>query len=111
MDSLTRYEALLGELEPYSPSSLTLKKALADSDVKDLDQAYNKETDKRPIALAAIKVLNKMLVLESDSLGKASQRYRDKQLENRIADICNENGFDVEQFVKVSSISDGSNLW
>lgn len=26
MDALTKYEALLGELEPYTPSALTLKK-------------------------------------------------------------------------------------
>jgi hypothetical protein len=110
MDALTKYDALLGELEPYTPSSLTLKKALADAGVKDLDQEYIVETDKKPIALAAIKVLKKMIVLTSDSLGKSSQGYSVDKLEDRIKDLCNENGFDVDEFVQVSSISDGSNL-
>lgn len=110
MDALTKYDALLGELEPYTPSSLTLKKALADAGVKDLDQEYIVETDKKPIALAAIKVLKKMIVLTSDSLGKSSQGYSVDKLEDRIKDLCNENGLDVDEFVQVSSISDGSNL-
>ena len=111
MDTLTKYEALLGELEPYTPSSLTLKKALADAKVQDLDQEYNPETDKRDIALAAIKVLKKLIVLTSDSLGKSSQGYSVEKLEDRIEALCTENGFDVDDFIKVSSITDGSNLW
>ena len=111
MDALTKYDALLGELEPYTPSSLTLKKALADANVQDLDQEYNPETDKKPVALAAINVLKKMIVLTSDSLGKSSQGYSVEKLEDRIKDLCTENGFDVDDFVTVSSITDGSNLW
>lgn len=109
MDQITKYEALLGELEPYTPSSLTLKKALADAGVTGLDQEY-KQSDKKPIALAAIKVLKKMIVLTSDSLGKSSQGYSVDKLEDRIKDLCNENGLDIDDFVQVSSISDGSNL-
>ena len=29
METLTKFEALLGELEPYTPKSVTIKKALA----------------------------------------------------------------------------------
>lgn len=111
MDALTKYEALLGELEPYTPSALTLKKALADSGVTDLDKEYVAESDKRSIALAAISVLKKMIVLTSDSLGKSSQGYSIDGLEQRIKDLCIENGLDLSDFVEVSSITDGSNQW
>lgn len=111
MGTLTKYDALLGELEPYSPSSLTIKKALADAGVRDLDQEYAPESDKRPIALAAIKVLQKMIVLTNDSMGKSSQGYNVEKLEKRIQDLCDENGLDASDFVQVSSISDGSNRW
>lgn len=111
MDTLTKYDALLGELEPYTPSSITIKKALADAGVKDLSGEYAPDTDKRNIALAAIKVLKKMIVLSSDSLGKSSQSYNVDKLDKRIQELCTENGFDPSEFVQVSSITDGSNMW
>lgn len=111
MDKLTKYDALLGELEPYTPSALTLKKALADAKVSDLDSEYNPDNDKKDIAIAAIKVLKKMIVLTSDSLGKSSQGYSVGMLEDRIKDLCTENGLDASEFVNVSSITDGSNMW
>ncbi|MDH6308036.1 hypothetical protein M2451_002555 [Dysgonomonas sp. PFB1-18] len=111
MGNLTKYEALLGELEPYTPSALTLKKALADTGISDLNDEYVANSDKRSIALAAISVLKKMIVLTSDSLGKSSQGYSVAQLEKRIKDLCAENGLDASEFVEVPSITDGSNLW
>jgi hypothetical protein len=111
MDTLTKYDALLGELEPYTPSSLTIRKALADAGITDLAGEYAPETDKRSIALAAIKVLKKMIVLTSDSLGKSSQGYSAENLEKRIQELCAENGLEASEFVRVSSVSDGSNMW
>ena len=111
MDKLTKYHALIGELEPYTPSRLALLKALADAKVSDLDSEYNAETDKRGVAIAAIKVLKRMIVLTSDSLGKSSQGYSVEKLEKRIKDLCNDNGLDVSEFVDLPSITDGSNLW
>lgn len=111
MGILTKYNALLGELEPYTPSRLTLQKALADAKVTDLEEEYNSETDQKAIAIAAIKVLRKMIVLTNDSLGKSSQGYSVDMLEKRIKDLCNENGLDASDFVEVSSITDGSNFW
>ncbi len=86
-------------------------KALADSGVTDLDKEYVAESDKRSIALAAISVLKKMIVLTSDSLGKSSQGYSVEGLEQRIKDLCIDNGLDLSDFVEVSSITDGSNQW
>lgn len=111
METLTKYEALLGELDPYVPGRTTLQKALLDAKVSDLDSEYDPENDKVGIAIAAIKVLKKMIVLTNDSLGKSSQGYSVEKLEDRIKDLCRENGLDVSEFVKVSSITDGSNLW
>ena len=111
MGNLTKYDALIGELEPYTPSPLALKKALADANVGDLDAEYDAEADRKPIAIAAIKVLKKLVVLTSDSMGKSSQGYDVDELKNRIKAICSENGLEVSDFVEISSITDGSNRW
>ena len=75
MGTLTKYNALVGELEPYTPSRLALQKALADVKISDWDSEYNADTDQRTIAIAAIKVLKRMIVLTNDTLGKSSQGY------------------------------------
>ena len=75
MGTLTKYNALVGELEPYTPSRLALQKALADMKISDWDSEYNANTDQRTIAIAAIKVLKRMIVLTNDTLGKSSQGY------------------------------------
>lgn len=111
MGNLTKYDALIGELEPYTPSPLALKKALADANVGNSDAKYDAETDRKPIAIAAIKVLKKMVVLTSDSMGKSSQGYSVDELKKRIKAICSENGLDASEFVEVPSITDGSNMW
>lgn len=111
MEILTKYDALAGELEPYAPSRTAILKALADAGVGDLDGAYNPADDKRPIAIAAVAVLKRMIVLTSDSLGKSSQGYNVDMLRKRIKDICNENGLDASEFVEIPTITDGSNLW
>lgn len=108
---LTKYDALIGELEPYAPSRLTITKALMDAGVGDLDAVYEPSTDKRSIAIAAITVLKKLIVLNSDSLGKSSQSYNTEGLKNRILALCKENGLDADDFVEVSSITDGSQYW
>lgn len=111
MEKLTKYEALIGELEPYTVSQLTLKKALIDVQAGSLSDEYNPQTDKVTIAKAAIIVLNKLIVLSSDSLGKSSQGYSVEALRRRIKALCSQNGLDPSQFVDVSSITDGSNMW
>lgn len=110
MIDLTKYDALIGELEPYTPSPLTIKKALVDAGISDMDGAYQSE-DKQTVAKAAIVVLKKLIVLSSDSLGKSSQSYNVGELKNRIKDLCKENNLDVSDFVEVSTITDGSNRW
>lgn len=111
MGNLTKYEALLGELEPYTPSQTTIKKALADADVDELESEYDPHFDKMPIAKAAIVILQKMVVLTSDSLGKSSQGYSVDMLKQRIKDLCSQNGLDASDYVDVPSVTDGSNMW
>lgn len=111
MGTLTKYNALVGELEPYTPSALTIQKAMADAGITDSNGEYNANSDKMIIAKAAILCLKKMIVLSSDSLGKASQSYNVEMLQKRIEALCNENGLDYSDYVEVSSITDGSNLW
>lgn len=108
---LTKYQALTAEIEPYAPSKLSMIKALSDVGVSDAEKAYDPTTDKRIVALAAVKVLSQMVVLSSDSLGKSSQGFNVDMLRKRIKAICNENGLDLENFDEVPSITDGSNLW
>ena len=111
MGTLTIYNALVGELEPYAPSALTIQKAMADVGITDSTGGYDVTNDKIKIAKAAILCLKKMIVLSSDSLGKSSQSYDVEMLQKRIITLCNENGLDSSDYVEVSSITDGSNLW
>lgn len=109
---LTIYDALIGELEPYTPSQSALKKAIFDAGLSGtFDRQYNPQTDKRSIAVAAIKILQKMVVLSSDSMGKSSQGYNVAQLENRIKLLAKQNGLDVSDYVEAPSITDGSKMW
>ena len=111
MEKLTKYDALVGELEPYTVSPITLKKALADTNAGDFDAEYHAETDRQSIAIAAIMVLKKLVVLTSDSMGKSSQGYDVSELKNRIKAICSETGLEASDFVDAPSITDGSNMW
>ncbi len=110
MADFTIYDALIGELEPYSPSPATLRKCLFDAGFDDTSQEYT-QSDKKGVAKAAISVLKKLIVLSSDSLGKSSQGYQVDKLEKRIKDIAAENGLEVDEFVDVPTVSDGSDLW
>lgn len=109
--NLTIYEALLGELESYSPSSLTLKKALIDLGVNNIDTDYVPESHQILVIKAAIKILNQLIVLTSDSQGKSSQSYDTKRLENRLKALCAKIGEDASIYLDVPTIEDGSHLW
>ena len=109
--ALTKLDALIGELEPYTVSGSALRKALLDAGVTAETESYSPVSDKRTIAIAAIHCLRKLIVLSSDSLGKSSQGYDTDQLKNRIKALCKENGLEASEFDEVPEISDGSRLW
>ncbi len=109
--ALTKLDALIAELEPYTVSGSALRKALVDAGVETETEAYDPAADKRTIAIAAIRCLRKLTVLSSDSLGKSSQGYNTDELRKRIKALCRENGLEVSDFDEVSEISDGSKIW
>lgn len=109
---ITVLEALLAELEPYTPSQVMCKKALIDAGVMDLasDTPYT-EDSKKAVTIAAITVLKKFLVLSSEGIGKSSQSYNIEGLKKRIRELCNEADIDADELLEIPSITDGSNLW
>lgn len=110
MSNLTLYQAVLGELDPYSPSSLTIKKAMIDQRLNPTDQ-YD-SAQKVPVIKAAVNVLKKMIVLSSDGMGKSSQGFnKPEELRKRITSMCKEAGLDVSDYIEIPSIEDGSHLW
>lgn len=111
MATITKYDALIAELEPYTSSPAALQKSLVDAGVQDPGGEYVAENDKRGVAKAAISVLRKLIVLSSDSLGKSSQGYNVDMLEKRIRHLAKENGLDVSDVCEVPTVEDGSNLW
>ena len=110
MATISKYDALIGELEPYTSSPASLTKSLLDAGVQDPEEEYTAE-DKRTVAKAAISVLKRLIVLSSDSLGKSSQGYNVDKLEKRIKLLAKENDLEVSDFVEVPTVEDGSNLW
>lgn len=110
MATITKYDALIGELEPYTSSPASLTKSLLDAGVQDPEEEYTAD-DKRTVAKAAISVLKRLIVLSSDSLGKSSQGYNVDKLEKRIKLLAKENDLEVSDFVEVPTVEDGSNLW
>lgn len=110
MANFTLYQAVLGEVDPYSPSSLTIKKALMDEGV-DPSSGYVPTNHKIMVIKAAINVLKKLIVLSSDSMGKSSQGYKEKELKNRIKSLCKEAGLDASDYTDVPTIEGGSQYW
>lgn len=109
---ITVLEALLAELEPYTPSQVMCKKALIDAGMMGFaaDTTYTEDC-KKTVTVAAVKVLKKFLVLSSEGLGKSSQSYNIEGLKKRIRELCNEAGLDADELLEIPSITDGSNLW
>lgn len=109
---ITVLEALLSELEPYTPSQTMCKKALIDAGLMGfaVDTAYTEDC-KKTVATAAAKILKKFLVLSSESIGKSSQSYNIEGLKKRIKELCDEAGIDADELLEIPSITDGSNLW
>lgn len=96
---MTNLEALIGEVEPYTASQYTTNKKLQDASLEPggTYSAANKQT----IAKCAVSILVAMLPLASDRTGKSSQTYSREGLEDRIKDLCNENGLPLPDCLSV----------
>lgn len=108
MGTFTKHDALIGGWSRTLPAQQALIKSLKDAGVDNSDKEYT-AADKKQIAKAAIMVLRKLIVLSSDSQGKSSQGYQVEKLEKRIKALADEN--DLEDFVGVPTVDDGSNRW
>ena len=114
MASFTKYDALLGEIDPYTSSPAALRKSLMDAGVEaaDMDAEYDATADKKTVAKAAISVLERLIVLTSDSLGKSSQGYSVDDLKKRIKALAKENDLELDDdFLELPTVEDGSNRW
>jgi len=109
-DTYTKLDALIGELDPYTPSPAALKKSLIDAGITGFDEEYT-IADKKAVAKAAITVLKRLIVLSSDSMGKSSQGYNVEELEKRIKALAKDNDLEIEDFVEVPTVEDGSDRW
>lgn len=107
---LTILEALMAEIEPYTAAHVVCKKALIDAGATDIDAPYGEDC-KRTVLIAAITILKKFLVLNSDSVGKSSQSFNIEGLKKRLKDLCKEADMDADDVLEIPSITDGSNLW
>lgn len=107
---ITILEALMAEIEPYTAAQVVCKKALMDAGVADAETPYTEDC-KKTVAKAAVNVLKKFLVLNSDSVGKSSQSFNVEGLKKRIKDLCNEAGIEADELLELSSITDGSMYW
>jgi hypothetical protein len=106
MNTLTVHDAILGEVDPFSPSNVAISKALIDCGL-DTDQPYSRDV-KRSVALAAISILKNMKMLKGESLGKSSQSYNTDAIDAKIRSICETNGLTASNYIKQPSVRIGS---
>lgn len=99
---MTNLQALIGEVEPYTASPYTYSKKLIDAGIA--ESGNYTAANKQSIARCAVLVLVAMLPLTSDHTGKASQSYDRKGLEERIAQLCNENDLEMDEFLAVPTV-------
>lgn len=107
---ITILEALMAEIEPYTAAQVVCKKALMDAGVTDADTPYTEDC-KKTVAKAAVDVLKRFWVLNSDSVGKSSQSFNVEGLKRRIKDLCGKAGLEADEILEISSITDGSMYW
>jgi len=100
---MTNLEALIGEVEPYAVSQFTCEKKLMDAGLQ--SSATYSTANKSTIAQCAVDVLVGMLPLTSDRTGKSSRSYSREGLEDKIADLCNQNGLDLPDGVSVPTVT------
>lgn len=96
---MTNLQALIGEVEPYTVSPYAYSKRLIDRGID--EQAQYVSDSKMEIAKCAISILVSLLPLSSDGTGKSSQSYNREGLEERIGQLCAENGLDADEFLSV----------
>ena len=99
---MTNLEALIGEVEPYTVSQYAYSKRLLDAGLSE-SGAYS-AGNKRDIARCAVSILVSLLPLTGGRTGKTSQQYSREGLEDRIQQLCEENGLDLPEGLAVPTV-------
>lgn len=101
---MKNFEAISAEIYPYDVDENLIRKACIDQGVNG-DTEYDL-TQKIGVAKAVISVLQRLIVLSSESNGGYSLSYDTAELRKRIFDVASENGlsdiakeFDTEPII------------
>ena len=105
---MTILEALYAEVDPYTPNRNTAIRALDKVGLTYTADATS--DDDTLIATATVDILQKMLVLGSESEGGFSQSYTDG-VKARIRQICDQYGLDVTDYITFPSVDNRSYRW
>ena len=106
---MTNLEALLAEVDPFSPNRNTAIRALDKVGLTYTDATTDE--DETDIATAAVDILSKMLVLTSESEGGLSQGYSADAIRARIRQLCDQYDLDASSYISQPSVRDGSTRW
>lgn len=103
---MTNYDAVRGEISPYTADRVVIEKALLDNSLNP-DATYSIRS---AIALVAIKILSSFLALKGESEGGFSVSYDKEGLKAKIQSLATSN--DISDDVSgVTTVYDGSKLW
>ncbi len=100
---MTIIEALISDCFPYTVPNGLLEKCLIDADLEAVADYEN--SLEKPIAIASVQALSKLLSLASENEGGFSQSYNVEALQKRIESICNKHGIDASVYVKQPTIN------
>lgn len=108
---MTNYDAVRGEIAPYTADGVTIEKALIDAGLNAQD-VYS-VSNRKSIAEVSICVLKGFLSLTSESEGSFSQSYDKAGLQAKMAAIAHANDISDPELSHFSSsiIRDKSNAW
>lgn len=110
---MTILEAIASEIQPFSTSDETLEKMFIDaSEVFGVGTSVESDYTtavKKPVAYAAMRILDKMRVLSNENIGGISQGYKDKNslIDNMIKSIAKDAGLNADLVLN----SDSDDYW
>jgi hypothetical protein len=105
---MTNFEAVKGDISPFTADKIVIEKALIDAGLNLVDDYL--PTKKEAIAKVSIAILMGFLALASESEGSFSQSFDKEGLKMKIDSLANLSGISVSG-VSSNIIRDKSNLW
>lgn len=86
---MTNFEAISAEIYPYNVDDNLISKACLDNNINE-EKDYDK-SQKSSIAMSAVDILKKLIVLSSESNGGFGLSYDTDKIKERIYNIAVEN--------------------